>query len=942
MTNDKKEFRLENYVYAFEKSLHYMLGVFLASGIGMIIWYMTNHEKWWNVIIEAAAEISTGDPNGIIIRISMIVTAALSALPYYFYYTLKDNNLWNLCNGKKDCRGLKKIYILYEIAIIGIFYLLLPREDIYLDSKNIISAIGALLCIVYIYILYRQHKKGADIGYFIILIVASYAVFTSLCVKNAYKLIAVIGQTQQQYNSVYLMLLFLLNSFINIFLLHTFDSCAETGIISNRIKIIIPMISISVYAPSVMYCFCFEENLEIMWVTAAVITIYEVAISCIRPYETKAKIAGCVGCFIGFVLIMPILILNFYKGSKPDIMIEDWLTMIDICIYLVAIKYYGAIVKLCFPKENYGESKGKIMNNVIWCRNALLGSVLFLLVNYTVAEEGFLLLLSIMGGALLVELFICKYVFNQPKRIMPRKSYIIWRALEVFAILCPIAACVAERVFSVRWLESFQNNPIALGVVEIGGVIAVVLGLYLYIVSKYNKGDWQKIPELDQKQVLQTVLERLREIKKMADSVLQDKNLENFWMAFLTWGLFILIALLSMLSLLCTGDFLNQHIGIKKASETYLVFGIILMLIVVGVDWLILSRNLLNYYMEKMQEGKGVMEYQKTFQNEWLECFKNLRDFKESDAEQFYLGSHSRAMLFMFGATYHPDQHLSEGDIQKIAKTACSIELVHQADIMIDDYFDGDAVRNGKMSYFKQYPELEKLILLRTSLQTGAQQNFTECRKAFRCSNEDVISNMATLSEMMYNSALGHYQELSLAGYDKIKREDIDEINMLETVSLFRDSIGLGYSCFHKSHGNKDYEALKKLGTAFGRFYQCMNDLEPFSAKNQYQKFKGTFKDIGRKNTVKLRLYECFAENCADKTQRDLFSGFDNAAIRKLYEEYAVEQEFLNDAQSEINEIRDILEVLERGNQDWVKKFVAMFNKLLLDRQWSDKLSELK
>lgn len=541
----------------------------------------------------------------------------------------------------------------------------------------------------------------------------------------------------------------------------------------------------------------------------------------------------------------------------------------------------------------------------------------------------------------MVEILICKYVFNQSKGMTPQKSYLIWRAIEVFVVLCPILSCVLERVLNIQWLKIFQDNPIALGVVEIGGVIAVVLGLYLYIASKYDKGDWQKIPELDQKQVLRAVLKRLRDINNMADSVLQDKNLENFWMALLTWGLFITVSLLSLLLLLCSRHIFAQYTWINELSTSYLAFGIILMAIVVGVDWLILSKNILNYYMGKMQEGKGIMKYRKRFQNEWEKCFKELREFKESDAVQFYLGNHSRAMMFILGAVYNPDHELTDKYIDKIARAACSIELIHKADIVIDDYFDGDAVRNGKMSYFKQYPDKEKMILLRSSLQAKAQQNFAACKKTFLCKDGDALKNMEMLSAIMYNSALGHYRELSLAGYDKIDREEIDEINMLETVSLFRDSIGLGYSCFHKSRGSKDYENLKRLGTEFGRFYQCMNDLEPFFANYQDYKFKGGIKDIGKKNTVELRLYERFAETCAEETEREKFIGFDNPTIKKLYEEYAIEQEFLNEAQKKINEIRNILKNLRPGNKKWVKQFESMVNKLLWDRHWYDKISEL-
>ena len=60
----------------------------------------------------------------------------------------------------------------------------------------------------------------------------------------------------------------------------------------------------------------------------------------------------------------------------------------------------------------------------------------------------------------------------------------------------------------------------------------------------------------------------------------------------------------------------------------------------------------------------------------------------------------------------------------------------------------------------------------------------------------------------------GCYKELSMLDYDMQNQEELNNIIFLETVSLIRDSVSLGYRCFHAEYANVDCENLEKLGVA--------------------------------------------------------------------------------------------------------------------------------
>ena len=937
MMSDTKEFRANEYISSFEKSLSYMFGAILAICVVRISIYFSSGDMQWTDFWAKLAAIHRSPRNAL-----RIFAAVLSTLPYYYYYTLKDNPNWNAQNGQKDNWGLVKACILYEIGIMILFYLLLQGgsesdEDAYIGSKLIVAFIGATLTIIYIVIIiYRHIRKKERIGYFIAAIFMMFLFFGAL-ILNSFS--GLKDHPDQDYRFAAFLLLFLINSAVNVFFLHRFDSCEKSGIIANRIKIIIPVLSISVYTSSLIYCWYWpndEINLTMMAIVALWITIYEIVISCIKCHSVSVKIMWCIISFMVFIIGLPVLIWNFIDDDFQKETILKWFLIIGICIYFVAAKYFGSIIKLLFDQEETGESNAKLMNAVIWFRNSILGSMLFFLVivmeSHLIMEtpKYFLLLVTIIPMALAKEFYVYRYVFNNSKKTNGTKAYAVGRTIELFTVLFPLIAFIIENASPKSLIDYIPDGKNVLAVVAVACVIVTLMGLCLYIISKFDKGEWVRLPELEKKQVLKEAWNRLRHVRTLTANLSPDKNAENFWMAFLTWGIYIILSIISLYV------FPFESLSNMKQGLVYKIPGIVLMVFIIEVDWILLSKNLLNYYMKKMQEGESIMKYKETFEAEWRECLKELHGFKETDAKQFQGGEYYRPIFFYFGAAYNYNDDLTEEGCKNIAKASCSIELIHKAAAMIDDYLDKDDIRNNEESFHHQYPDPNTLILLRNSMQAKAQMNFAQCRDTFLCNDDVMIKNMQRLAQIIYDTNLGRYRELSLAAFDRLKIEEVNEINYMETVTFFKESIGLGYSCFHEFQGTQEHQALEELGAAFGRFYQFINDLDPFSQKARYENFKGALDNFSGKNIALLTLYQHLT-----KDEKGHFLEYKYDTIIKLYQEYCIEQEILNDINETIKEIKDILKRLKPGNEKWVASFTAFFNCVLDYRRWRDKIPEL-
>lgn len=331
-------------------------------------------------------------------------------------------------------------------------------------------------------------------------------------------------------------------------------------------------------------------------------------------------------------------------------------------------------------------------------------------------------------------------------------------------------------------------------------------------------------------------------------------------------------------------------------------------------------------------------KFRKVFQESWIKCLDTLEEFKETDAKQFHVGDRLRPILFFFGSSYGRYGKLSDKDYEMIAQAACSLELIHKSSVMFDDYIDNDTMRKSEQTFHVQYTDTYVLILLGNAMLAKAQINFANCKHNFKCSEDSTIKNMQGLSKIVMDLCTGCYREINRADYSKQSLNDIEKIIYLETVSLIKGSIGLGYSCFHEDQGHKDRENLEELGEAFGYVFQYLNDLEPFSQKDLYEQHKGSKSnfDYGKKNVAMLILYQKLSDE-----EKKVFDKRDYGETIKLYDKYDVEQVVLNKVTEKMDRIKQLLGDMKSGNDDWINAFKFLFNLALKEKNWKDKVTSL-
>lgn len=913
-----KQIRIGDYVHTFEKSLNYLAGALLA----ILVAGIAHIASVPDISLPEMIEDIHKNPQNLL----CILTAVLSALPYYVYYALKENPGWNAYNGKRDHMALAKIGIMYEICIMNCFYLLYQGKEQYAGSKLVISVVNITLVGLYIYLLSKRRKAGERAGYFVIVIALAMVFFLGLFANSLNNLIEFIDK--QEYPVALIIMLFFFNSGINLFFLTKFDSTEETGIIANRIKIIVPVISISTFTFSVTYCFFhFPGRWGLMLLAALWITGYEILISLIKSRNTPKKIILCVGYFLVFLFGVPIIIWKNMIAMENEAQLNElaleWFILIGISIYCAAVKYWGYILKFLFGPKVREEPQDKLMNVLTWFRNSMLGSMLLISGVLLQSQRLYMLLGVILICSLLSEFYLSQTVFEHAGKDKAN-IYVLGRIIEFLVIIFPVIVFAVDFLFGTKSGETEIFNVELPRHAELFIAVFGIVLVFWYILEKWKGKTSEMFPGFGLKELLGELLRTFSHLKHSSKEALPDKNAGSFWTVLITWGTYVILA--------------AAYLYFVPAMSNYRIEGIVIMTAIVVLDWCFLSRYLINYYIGKMKEGLFIVKFQKIFERKWGECLHTLKEFKQKDAEQFKVGDRLRPILFFLGSSLGRYEELSDKDYEMIAKAACSLELVHKASVIFDDYIDGDTMRKGVQTFHKQYKDVNVLILLGNTMLAKAQINFADCRDDFKCRESVTIRNMQRLAEIVVELSTGCYRELSRANYDKQSPDDIKRIINLETVSLIKGSLELGYSCFHEDQGTRDSELLGQLGESLGYAFQYLNDLEPFSQRALYEEHKGAKSkfDYGKKNIAMLTLYQ----SLSSKEKRN-FKKQNYANILKLYQKYNVEQQILEDVKKEIIRIEQIMNELKAGNGAWINAFQALFNLVLKKKGWENKLPHL-
>lgn len=320
---------------------------------------------------------------------------------------------------------------------------------------------------------------------------------------------------------------------------------------------------------------------------------------------------------------------------------------------------------------------------------------------------------------------------------------------------------------------------------------------------------------------------------------------------------------------------------------------------------------MINYYDLIM--GTKNHSFLTIFNKTWKEEIVS-QNLPYTNAIQIESGNRLRPLLIAWG--YYANS--SEANNSYIADYAISIELLHKASILLDDLIDDDIARHEKETFHIQYSKSEALLyaiyMLSRSISLIHEKD-----------NGD-RSYTATLLKIVDNMVKGGIKEICSTN-TIFSIGDVKKIIELETISLIQNSFILGYRLSSPTDSNVP-GAIINIGHSCGYCFQVLNDIEPFSAPDKNQKYKGHLNydfEKHRKSIVISFLYGC----CTDRERKTLINTSDFEYICKLVKKYKVLPTLLNELESEILQIiHQTLYFKDRNPQfygDFSMFLVAMF-----------------
>lgn len=200
-------------------------------------------------------------------------------------------------------------------------------------------------------------------------------------------------------------------------------------------------------------------------------------------------------------------------------------------------------------------------------------------------------------------------------------------------------------------------------------------------------------------------------------------------------------------------------------------------------------------------------------------------------------------------------------ELSHIASVSVSLEMIHKASILIDDWLDEDEVRHGVSAFHTEFPLQNTILVALNMIALSTVRLKKEFAKTSVKLPQHYFTCLDTVLEVIYAMANGALKELSLNELDFYNSNTIKEIIQLETAEIIGSCLLVGYYTGIKENGRNTYveNILKQIGDQCGYLFQAMNDLEAFSNPQKLFSYKGNLNsDImkQRKNIGVAMLYE--------------------------------------------------------------------------------------
>lgn len=265
------------------------------------------------------------------------------------------------------------------------------------------------------------------------------------------------------------------------------------------------------------------------------------------------------------------------------------------------------------------------------------------------------------------------------------------------------------------------------------------------------------------------------------------------------------------------------------------------------------------------------------------------RILKEIDSQQAQLisGNRLRPQICLWGyLSTVPPCEVHNHNYDQIANIAVSIELVHKASLLLDDWIDDDNERHGHPAFHTEHgPEYTVIFALNLI-------GLSMLRLENIFSNSLVLPQhynlcLNTLIKTIYNMAKGAMEEIKLKKSEFFNSEKIREIAQLETAEILGNSMLIGYYFGNENNRNQQVEAIfKKIGDQCGYLFQALNDIEAFGNPEGLKIHKGKVNlDFfsGRKNLAVSSLYQV-----ANKRDQSLLLNATEAELFDLVKKYKI------------------------------------------------------
>ncbi len=325
----------------------------------------------------------------------------------------------------------------------------------------------------------------------------------------------------------------------------------------------------------------------------------------------------------------------------------------------------------------------------------------------------------------------------------------------------------------------------------------------------------------------------------------------------------------------------------------------------------------MKYQINDIKYSDAEQKFLKKFEEEWNLVLHQLK----CQQPQLLIGNRLRPKIafwgYVCGKSYTELESLSYSDIAQIA---VSIELLHKASLLFDDWLDNDSARHGQKTFHVEYGEYYTVVfalhlvgLATWRIKKIVIDDFNDYNMYYAC--------ILRILDTVYNMSFGALQELQLEPNELYDRNKIKKIAQLETAEIIENSLQIGY-LFSQSNDEHVLAILKIIGSQCGYLFQTLNDLEAFSNSIKNINHKGHINydiDNNRKNIVVTMLWEIVSTK---ERKKIIHSSGDE--IMQIAEKHHLKSFVLNDMETVFDNMILNIHSLSKYNIDdkWIDSFI--------------------